>query len=145
MRKGEKFQRLTITEQAYNALKKAEKKIDSAKVYKRIQALKLIHKNWNYGEVSNFLSVSKNTISTWVNIYRTSGLTSFLTLHYKGGQPKLKDSQLSKIKDKASKGSFTFAKEIRNYINEEFKINYGLRHVQLLSKKNFNYPLKEQD
>ena len=44
MRKGEIFQRIEISKEEYNLLKNAEDKIKSAKVYKRIQAFKLMYK-----------------------------------------------------------------------------------------------------
>ena len=145
MRKGEKFKRVKILKKEYTQLKKAENEINSTKVYKRIQAFKLIHKKWNYSAIAEFLNITIDTMTDWVNLYKKEGIKGLLTLNYKGGQQKLNKKQLTELRKKASEGNFTFAKDIQNYIKNKFEINYGLRHVQLLSKKNFNYPLKEQD
>lgn len=145
MRKGEKFKRVKILKKDYNKLKKAEENILSAKVYKRIQTFKLIHKKWKYSAIAEFLSINIATISEWIKIYRSGGIDTLITLNYKGGIPKLNKKQLAELKKEAKKGNFKVAKEVQHYIKTEFNIKYNLSHVQLLSKKNFSYPLKEQD
>jgi len=144
MIRGKKFIRVKILKPEYNKLKKIENEIESTKVYKRIQAFKLIHKKWKYSAIAEFLSISKETMSGWINIYKRGGVDELLKLHYKGGQPRLNKKQIKNIKEKAAQGSFTFAKDVQHYIKKNFGIKYNLKHVQLLSKKNFVYPLKKQ-
>ena len=55
------------------------------------------------------------------------------------------EEKLSELKDEAGKGAFAIAKDLQHYIKQNFGIVYNLSHVQLLCKKNFNYPLKKQD
>lgn len=143
MKKGEKFNRVKILKKEYNELKKIEDDVESTKVYKRVQAFKLIHKKWRYSAIAEFLNISKETMSGWINIYKKEGTTGLLTLHYKGGQPKLNKKQITELKEKAGQGQFTFAKDVKHYIEENFGIKYNLKHVQLLSKKNFIYPLRK--
>ena len=100
---------------------------------------------WTYTAVADFLCVTKNTISEWIKLYIAGGVASLTTLHYLGGQSRLKEDQLIEIQQKASEGRFTFAKEIKEYIFKNFGIQYNLKHVQLLTKKNFCYPLRKQD
>lgn len=145
MIKGEKFIRVKILKPEYNKLKKIENKVESTKVYKRIQAFKLIHKKWKYSAIAEFLSISKETMSGWINIYKRKGVDELLKLHYKGGQPRLNKKQLIELKEKAAQGSFNFAKDVRHYIEKNFGIKYNLKHIQLLSKKNFVYPLRKQE
>ncbi|MCR4313323.1 MAG: helix-turn-helix domain-containing protein [Candidatus Roizmanbacteria bacterium] len=145
MNKGEKFKRVKISKQEYNKLKKVEEQIDSKKAYRRIQAFKLIHKRWKYSAIAEFINVTNETISDWIRLYKKGGINGLVTLCYKGGQQKLNEKQLTELRKKASEGNFTFAKDIQNYIENNFKIKYGLRHVQLLSKKNFTYPLNKLD
>ncbi len=145
MRKGESFQRISISPTEYKQLELAEPKTKSVKILKRIQAFKLIYLGWKYSEIAEFLSVTNNTITNWINYYKDGGIDSLLALNYKGGQAKLNDEQLSELKIEASKGAFTFAKDVQYYINQNFGIEYNISHVQRLCKKNFNYPLKKQD
>lgn len=145
MRKGEEFERVKISKQDYNKLKKVEKKVGSTKVYKRIQAFKLMHKNWKYSGIAEFLNITKDTITDWVNLYKKEGIQGLLNLHYKGGQPRLNEKQIEDLKEKAIQGCFTFAKDVQHYIEKNFGIKYNLKHVQLLSKKSFVYPLRKQE
>nr|QNO41218.1 hypothetical protein JNOLDJLP_00043 [Methanosarcinales archaeon ANME-2c ERB4]QNO41266.1 hypothetical protein PPPNJMGK_00002 [Methanosarcinales archaeon ANME-2c ERB4]QNO41622.1 hypothetical protein OAEIHDOC_00043 [Methanosarcinales archaeon ANME-2c ERB4] len=145
MRKGETFQRVIISEAEYEQLKLAEKDVNSVKVLKRIQAFKFIYLGWKYTDIAKFLSVTNNTITDWINIYQKGGIDSLLTLHYKGGQAMLSDEQLRELRNEATKGSFAIAKDVKRYIEQNFEIKYNLGHVQLLCKKNFNYPLRKPD
>ena len=145
MRKGEPFQRVDISDAEYEQLKVAETKTKSVKVLKRIQTFKLMYLGWKYSAIAEFLSVTNNTITNWINYYKEGGIDSLLVLNYKGGQAKLSEEQLSELKIEAGKGVFAFAKDVRHYIKQNFGIEYNLSHVQLLCKKNFNYPLRKQD
>ena len=145
MRKGETFQRVSISEAEYEQLKLAERKVKSAKVLKRIQAFKLMYLGWKYSATAEFLLVTNNTLTNWINIYHEGGIDSLLTLRHKGGQAKLSEEQLSELRNEASKGSFAIAKDVKHYIKQNFDIEYNLSHVQLLCKKNFNYPLRKPD
>jgi len=145
MIKGKKFERIKITKAEYIILEKAENKIKSAKLLRRIQMLKLIYLGWKYGQISQFLRVTNDTITDWIQIYLCGGIKDLIDLKYKGGQPLLNKKQLNELKSKAKNGEFKVAKEIQHYIEINFKVKYGLRHIQLLSKKNFDYPLNEQD
>lgn len=145
MRKGEAFQRVSISEAEYEQLKLAEKKAKSVKVLKRIQAFKFIYLGWKYTDIAKFLSVTNNTITNWINIYQKGGIDSLLILNYKGGQAMLSEEQLCELRNEATKGSFAIAKDVKRYIEQNFGIKYNLSHVQLLCKKNFNYPLRKPD
>lgn len=145
MRKGEVFQRVSISKKEYKQLKQAEREVISVKVLKRIQAFKLIYLGWKYSAIAGFLSVTNNTLTNWINLYLVGGIDSLLDLHYKGGQSRITDEQLSELRNEAARGSFTIAKDVQRYIKQNFGIEYNLSHVQLLCKKNFNYPLRRPD
>ena len=135
MRKGEPFQRVSISSAEYEQLKVAEQKNKSAKVLKRIQAFKLMYLGWKYSDIAEFLSVTNNTITNWINYYKEGGIDSLLVLNYKGGQVKLSEEQLFELKIEAGKGVFAIAKDVQHYIKKNFGIEYNLSHVQRLCKK----------
>ena len=145
MKKGEKFERVNITPEEYKKLDKFEKKIRTAKLLRRIQNFKLIYLGWKYIEIAEFLSVTKNTISNWIQIYNDGGIPALMSLKYKGGIPRLNKKQLLELKKEAKKGSFVIAKDLQHYIKINFGLTYNLSHIQKLSKKNFCYPLNRQD
>ena len=81
MRIGETFQRVCISDAEYEQLKLAEQKTKSTKVLKRIQAFKLMHNGWKYSAIAEFLSVTNNTITNWINCYKEDGIDSLLVLN----------------------------------------------------------------
>ena len=46
---------------------------------------------------------------------------------------------MRELKQKAEQGEFTFAKDVQNYIYKNFGIEYHVKHVQRLLKKNLIY------
>ena len=141
MKKGEKFERAKISKQDYNRLKKIEKTIELTKVYKRVQALKLIYLNWKYSAIAEFLDVTNDTITDWVSIYKINGLSALLTLKYQGRIPLLSEKQLAELR--LNKSNFKVAKEVKKYIEDNYGIIYNSNYVQELIKKNFDYRIKK--
>ena len=140
MKKGEKFERAQISKQDYDKLKKIEMKIELTKVYKRVQALKLIYLNWKYSAIAEFLNVTNDTITDWISIYKLNGLSALLTLKYQGRIPLLSEKQLIELRLK--KSHFKVAKEVKKYIEENYGITYNSNYVQELIKKNFTYHIE---
>ncbi len=145
MIKGKKFERIKITKDEYKKLEKSEIKLKSAKLLRRVQAFKLIHLGWKYNQIAKFLKVTNDTITDWIDIYQSKGINGLINLKYKGGQSRLTVDQLKELKQKAKKGKFKVAKEVKQYIEKNFNINYHLNHVHKICKKNFNYPLNKLD
>jgi len=141
MKKGEKFERAKISKSDYNKLKKIEKTIELTKVYKRVQALKLIYLNWKYSAIAEFLNVTNDTITDWINIYQINGLSALLTLKYRGRIPLLSEKQLVELR--LNKSNFKVAKEVKKYIEDNYGITYNSNYVQELIKKNFSYHIKK--
>jgi len=73
------------------------------------------------------------------------GIESLLGLHFMGGQAQLSGEQLLELKSETSKGSFTIAKDVKHYIKQNFGNAFYLSHVQLMTKKNSDYPLRKYD
>lgn len=145
MRKGERFERVKITPKIYQKLEESEKKINTAKLLRRIQTFKLIYLGWKYNKIAEFLGITKNTVSNWIQIYNEGGISALISLRYKGGIPRLNKKQLLELKKEAKKGSFVIAKDLQHYIKVNFGLTYNLSHIHKLSKKNFRYPLNKQD
>jgi|GEM_PF-3284735 len=135
MKKGEKLYRINLSPEEYKQLLDAEKKYKSAKVYRRIQAFKMLHNGHLNKEVAEFFSVDINTISDWIAIYRKGGIESLLSFDYKGRPQKLNDEQISQLRDKASKGSFATSKDIRKYIKDNFGMEFREDYIPKLANK----------
>lgn len=135
MKKGEKLCRINLSPKEYKQLLDAEKKYKSAKVYRRIQAFKMLHNGHLNKEVAEFFSVDINTISDWIAVYRKGGIESLLSFDYKGRPQKLSDEQISQLRNEANKGSFATSKDIRQYIKDNFGMEFREDYVPKLANK----------
>jgi transposase len=135
MRKGEKLDRIKLSPEEYQQLLSAEKKYKNAKVYRRIQAFKMLHNGHINIEVAEFFSVDINTISDWITIYRKGGIESLLSFDYKGRPKKLNDEQISQLRNEASKGSFETAKDIWQYVKDNFGVEFREDYVPKLANR----------
>ena len=115
MKQGIKFQRVEISDKEYQTFKNIETTIRSNKVFKRVQAFKLMYKDWKYSEIAEFLSVTNNTITNWIKLYKSGGIGKLLNLSYLGGQARLTDNQLVELKEESAKGNFRFAKDMKSW------------------------------
>jgi transposase len=141
MRKGEKLDRINLSPDEYKQLLAAEKTQRDSKVYRRIQAFKMLHNGHLNKEVAEFFSVDINTVSYWIALYRDGGLGSLLSFDYKGRPQKLNNEQILQLRDEASKGSFETSKDICIYIKENFGIEFRDDYVPKLAKRiGLSYP-----
>jgi transposase len=135
MRKGEKLDRIILSPEEYQQLLTAEKINKDSKVYRRIQAFKMLHNGHLNKEVAEFFSVDINTISDWITIYRKGGIKSLLSFGYKGRPHKLNDEQISQLRNEASKGSFATSKDIWQYIKDNFGMEFREDYVPKLANR----------
>ncbi len=135
MRKGEKLDRIKLSPEEYKQLLNAEKKYKSAKVYRRIQAFKMLHNGHLNKEVAEFFSVDINTISDWISIYRDGGVEALFSFDYKGRPQKLNDDQISQLRNEANMGSFSTSKDIRQYIMNNYGMEFREDYIPKLANK----------
>jgi len=135
MRKGEKLDRIQLSPEEYQQLLAAEKAYKDSKVYRRIQAFKMLHNGRLNKEIAEFFSVDINTISDWIAIYRKGGIESLLNFDYKGRPRKLNDEQISQLRNEASKGSFASSKDIWQYIKDNFGVEFREDYVPKLANR----------
>lgn len=135
MRKGEKLDRIKLSPEEYKQLLAAEKDHRDSKVYRRIQAFKMLHNGHLNKEVAEFFSVDINTVSDWIALYRKGGIESLLCFDYKGRPQKLNDEQILQLRNEASNGSFATSKDIWQYIKDNFGVEFRADYVPKLAKR----------
>lgn len=135
MRKGDKLDRIKLSPEEYKQLLAAEKIYKDSKVYRRIQAFKMLHNGHLNKEVAEFFSVDINTVSDWIALYRKGGVESLLRFDYKGRPQKLNDEQILQLRNEASNGSFASSKDIWQYIKYNFGVEFRADYVPKLAKR----------
>lgn len=135
MKKGDKLDRIKLSPDEYKQLLAAEKIHKDSKVYRRIQAFKMLHSGHLNKEVAEFFSVDINTVSDWIALYRKGGIESLLCFDYKGRPQKLNVEQILQLRNEASNGSFATSKDIWQYIKDNFGVEFRADYVPKLAKR----------
>ena len=138
------WRKISLTKIEEEEIKNAESQIKKPQLIKRLHCIKLKNKGWKHAEVAEFLDITIVTISDWIKVYCEGGLPLLLNWNCKGRVSVLTLANQEKIKDRNKEKPFDTAKEAKQYIKEEFGLDFHLHWVQKLLKKNFNCHTKPQ-
>ena len=138
------WRKIKLDKKALMEISKAEKAVVKPQFLRRLQCIRLKDKGWKHREVSDFLGVRIETVTVWVKAYENGGVAGLLSWGYKGKKSILTNADQEKIKARNKEKPFDTAKEAKQYIKEEFGLDFHLHWVQKLLKKNFNCHTKNQ-
>lgn len=139
------WHRIDLTEKELKELRNAERQVEKPQLLKRLQCVQLKGKKWKHKDVSDFLGIRPETVSVWLQAYKTGGIDELLKWNYKGKVSILTVDDQQKIKERNKVKSFSTAKEAKAYIKKEFGIDWHLHWVQKLMKKNFDFHSRSRD
>lgn len=137
--------KINLTQQQKLELENAEKQIKQPQLLKRIQSIKLRDKGLSNLEIGDFLLMSDQTISNWVQLYLKKGLQALLQWDYKGKISILTINQQQELQKRNQEQPFEKAAEAKAFIKERFGHEFHLHWVQKLMKKNFNLHTRRPD
>jgi len=123
----------------------AEQTTTKVQLLKRIQSIKMRDKGLQNKDIADILSMSDQTTSNWLQLYKRRGLKGLLEWNYEGKPSVLTSENIRQIADRNSEQAFETASEAKAYIKEKFGIDFHLHWVQKILKKNFNLHTKKQD
>jgi len=93
----------------------------------RLHAFWFLREGKSLKEVSELLSTSYRTLQRWVAWYRRGGLKEVLQRTPGGGPGKpafLSTEQFEKLRQEVDTGRFYTAKEVANWIEQQWKVKY---------------------
>ncbi|MDR0429097.1 MAG: hypothetical protein LBH58_01280 [Tannerellaceae bacterium] len=79
--------------------------------------------------LANVLYVHRNSVDTWIRIYREQGLDALMSLHYKPRESEL-NAYTEKIKEICSGSLIGTVKEFAHKIEEQTGIKRGLTQIR---------------
>lgn len=133
-----KWRRIKLTDVEIISLKKAEKNVKKPQLLKRIQCIKLKNKQWHHSDIADFLLVDVHTVMNWIKTYSEKGVEELLKWECVGRKSVLTEEQQKKLQKRNKEKPFDTAKEAKQYIKDNFSLDFHLHWVQKLLKKNFN-------
>ncbi len=146
-----------ITEEEYEAIKKAEKETRNKRVAQRLKVLMLRYEGKSNPEISEKLDLSTDRISHLVSEYKHQGLEEYVRIKYVGNNRNMsfeeEDKILKQFDAKAAAGQMITVKEIKAAFDEKLGRDTGRGYIYMLlarhgwrkMKPRPEHPLKASD
>lgn len=127
---------IKLSPEQLKTLSGAEKAIQTPRLWKRIQCLRMRHAKLNQEKIAEILGVRPETIRNWLKIFQSEGTQALLSSHYKGRLPQLTEEDLDKLHQwHITIRPFQKAEELQYFISNYFGIDFHLHWVQKLAKE----------
>lgn len=107
-----------------------------ARLKSRFIALLMLANGIEPKAVSSIVGKSVKTIENWFHQYQTKGIDSLNAFQYKPKKTFLEKDQIENLVKWVKKTNPAKTKQIREYIKEQFKVEYSLEGVRVLLRKN---------
>ncbi len=121
------------------AHKEAKQQRDVVSAYK-IHAVILLGSGMSSEEVSEVLFLNVDTLGTYVNKYKTGGVSELCQTNYSGRQPELNETQLLQLSEELDSKIYLTTKEVQEYIESTFHVVYSISGInKLLRRLGFVY------
>lgn len=112
------------------------------KVLPRIQALLAKNEGKTTKEIAQALNVHRNSITSWIKIFKEKGEKGILRLNYKGKKPFLNEKQRKELEKELEKKLFTRLKDIQELVENKFKVTYTSVGLWKLLRNKLGYVRK---
>jgi transposase len=116
-------------------IEKLRREYRDLRIWRRLSALLWLADGETADDVAERLGVSARQVRKWLKTYRTDGLDALCELHYQGRIPRLNDAQVDELKQEIAKGQFHTARQIADWINQRFNVQYSESGVKELLKR----------
>jgi len=125
-----------ITEEEYEAIKKAEKATTNKRVSQRLKVLMLRYEGKSNPEISEKLDLSTDRISHLVSEYKQKGLEEYIRNKYEGNHRNMsyeeEEQILKQFEAKAAAGQVITVKEIKAAFDEKLGRDTGRGYIYML-------------
>jgi transposase len=121
-----------------NLRKKIEKRRRperDVRIWRRLSALLWLGEGATAEEVAARLDVCARQVRKWLKTFRTHGLDALCELRYQGRVPRVNGAQLEELEQEIAKGHFRTARQIADWINQRFQVQYSESGVKELLKR----------
>ena len=113
-----------LTKEQISVLKQEHKNCKTRTQADRIKTVLYLNKGMHYKEVAELLLLDDSTLRRYFSVFENEGIYRLLSDDFKGGQPKLTESQQEKLTQQLDKKIYLSAKEIIDFTEKEFGITY---------------------
>lgn len=106
----------------------------------KINAVILLGTGWTLTKVKEALLFDDETLRSYVEKYKTSGVAGLIKTNYKGSKGKLNDSQIDLLKSELDNNIYLTTVSVIEYVESEFGVIYSVTGMRdLLHRLGFEY------
>ena len=103
-------------------LKILKREVKDSKLLRRYQCLHMLHIGMKRQEIAELLDVYIDTITDWVKLYQSVGLSGLSDLKYDGRRPSALDEHKLQIIEHISTTSVNTISQLQNYLRNDLKL-----------------------
>jgi transposase len=111
-------------------IEKQRRDTHDKRIYARLSAVLWVADGRARQEVAVLLGISVRQLGEWLRIFRNQGLVTLCILHYKGDPGNLTPRQVEQLKEKVSQGHFRSSRQIRQWLKDQFGVDYSSSGVK---------------
>ena len=105
------------------------------KVLPRLHCVLLRDSGRKPKEISSLLSIDRNTVTNWINLYQEQGEDALLTLNYPGNHRYLTRRQEHRLSQAIDTKMFGRLKELEAWVESKLKVQYSERGLGKLIRR----------
>lgn len=130
---------IKLTKSELHAIKQLIVKEKRVRVYRRLQAVKMIATDHAYQDTAAAVGVGVDTITDWIKLYQTGGLTELCSLHFTGKRNSPFNAYIDQIKQDITNHTIATLAELQHWIKEKYSLEMEQSWLWRCCKKNSIY------
>ncbi len=121
-----------LTDEEIKFLKSFHKKVKDRKIADKVKCVVALAQGFSFEDIANILLIDERTARRYFDTYKKEGLEKLCTLKYYQKKMLLSQEQIKLLKEELRNNCYSYAKEIKRYIEKTFKIKYTVAGLVIL-------------
>lgn len=125
-------------------LKQRKKEETSTKLYRRLLFIDLKQKKKKHNEIAALLDVCIDTLTDWLDLYKSGGLKALCSLHYEGRRVSKLEPLKEEIRGSIQKGEVKTLKHLGDLLEKKHSLMMKKSGLSKFLKKNSIVPTRKR-
>ena len=113
-------------------MKAFHKTVKYKKIADKVKCIVALAQGFSFEDIDNILLIDDRTARRYFDTYKKEGLEKLCTLKYYQKKMFLSQEQIKLLKEELRNNCYSYAKEIKRYIEKTFKIKYTVAGLVIL-------------
>ena len=121
-----------LTDEEIKFLKSFHKKVKDRRIADRVKCVVALAQGFSFEDIANILLIDERTARRYFDTYKKEGLEKLCTLKYYQNKMRLSPEQIELLKEELRNNCYSYAKDIKKYIEKTLKIKYTVAGLVIL-------------